>query len=60
MRGPDQDRCGWCAAGFSWQQWQDVYTDLPSRQTKLKVADRSVITTTDAERRCGPGLLDAC
>lgn len=34
------------------QQWLGLYTDLPSRQTKLKVADRAAIRTTDAERRC--------
>lgn len=28
-----------------------IYADLPSRQTKLKVADRTAITTADAERR---------
>lgn len=37
--------------GLSVQQWDAIYTDLPSRQLKVKVADRCVITTTDAERR---------
>lgn len=32
--------------------WQELYQDLPSRQLKLVVADRTAITTTDAERRC--------
>lgn len=34
------------------QQWAQLYTDLPSRQLKTVVADRTAITTTDAERRC--------
>ncbi len=38
--------------GFSLDEWMGLYTDLPSRQLKLKVADRNAITTTDAERRC--------
>uniref|UniRef100_A0A7S0WZQ3 Phosphoacetylglucosamine mutase n=1 Tax=Chlamydomonas leiostraca TaxID=1034604 RepID=A0A7S0WZQ3_9CHLO len=49
-------RKGWdCAA------WQGLYTDLPSRQTKLGVKDRAAITTTDAERKCvkPAGLQDA-
>ncbi len=33
------------------EQWSKLYTDLPSRQVKVRVADRSVISTTDAERR---------
>lgn len=35
----------------SWglQQWANLYTDLPSRQSKVLVADRSVIRTTNAE-----------
>ena len=36
---------------WSLSQWSELYTDLPSKQVKVKVADRSVITTTDAERR---------
>ncbi|KAG2489988.1 hypothetical protein HYH03_011617 [Edaphochlamys debaryana] len=42
-------------------EWQALYTDLPSRQLKLKVADRAAITTTDAERSCvtPPGLQAA-
>ena len=38
--------------GTSLEQWEALYADLPSRQTKLKVADRAAITTADAERRC--------
>jgi phosphoacetylglucosamine mutase len=38
--------------GHSLQEWVQLYTDLPSRQLKLVVADRTAITTTDAERKC--------
>ena len=31
------------------QQWASLYEDLPSRQTKVVVADRSVINTINAE-----------
>ncbi|CAB1343011.1 unnamed protein product [Coregonus sp. 'balchen'] len=37
--------------GMTLQQWDAIYTDLPNRQLKVKVADRRVIDTTDAERR---------
>ncbi|PSC72140.1 phosphoacetylglucosamine mutase [Micractinium conductrix] len=41
-------------------QWAALYTDLPSRQLKVTVADRTVITTTDAETRCAsPAGLQA-
>ena len=30
-------------------QWAGLYQDLPSRQTKVLVADRSMITTINAE-----------
>eukprot|EP00124_Ichthyophonus_hoferi_P001022 Ihof_evm3s46 gene=Ihof_evmTU3s46 len=36
--------------GWTLQQWNACYTDLPSRQLKVLVKDRTVITTTDAER----------
>ncbi|XP_042299246.1 phosphoacetylglucosamine mutase-like isoform X2 [Sceloporus undulatus] len=41
-------------------QWDSMYTDLPNRQLKVKVADRRVIDTTDAERRAvtPPGLQE--
>ncbi|XP_015687572.1 phosphoacetylglucosamine mutase [Protobothrops mucrosquamatus] len=41
-------------------QWDALYTDLPNRQLKVKVADRRVISTTDAERRAiaPPGLQE--
>ncbi|XP_019116981.2 phosphoacetylglucosamine mutase isoform X2 [Larimichthys crocea] len=37
--------------GMTIQQWDAMYTDLPNRQLKVKVSDRRVIDTTDAERR---------
>ncbi|XP_061667551.1 phosphoacetylglucosamine mutase [Syngnathoides biaculeatus] len=47
--------------GMTVQQWDAIYTDLPNRQIKVKVSDRRVIGTTDAERRAvsPPGLQDA-
>ncbi|XP_062980988.1 phosphoacetylglucosamine mutase [Elgaria multicarinata webbii] len=45
---------------FTVPQWDAMYTDLPNRQLKVKVADRRVIDTTDAERRAiaPPGLQE--
>ncbi|XP_067845263.1 phosphoacetylglucosamine mutase [Heptranchias perlo] len=37
--------------GFTIQQWDFIYTDLPNRQMKVKVSDRQVIATVDAGRR---------
>ena len=37
--------------GWSLQDWLDLYTDLPSRQLKVPVPDRSIFTTTHAETR---------
>lgn len=37
---------------ISIEQWSQSYQDLPNRQLKVSVKDRSVITTTDAERIC--------
>ncbi|XP_027896822.1 phosphoacetylglucosamine mutase [Xiphophorus couchianus] len=37
--------------GMTVQQWDAIYSDLPNRQLKVKVSDRRVIDTTDAERR---------
>ncbi|KAG0535919.1 hypothetical protein BDA96_03G019300 [Sorghum bicolor] len=37
--------------GWSFQSWCELYSDLPSRQLKVKVKDRSVIVTTDAETK---------
>ncbi|XP_071171739.1 phosphoacetylglucosamine mutase-like isoform X1 [Mytilus edulis] len=33
------------------EQWNQAYIDLPNRQLKVKVKDRSVIQTTNAERK---------
>lgn len=45
---------------WSLQQWNAMYTDLPSRQLKVKVADRSVIQTTEAETKvASPPALQA-
>lgn len=38
--------------GWDLAQWEETYTDLPNKQLKVKVTDRNVISTTDAERRC--------
>ncbi|XP_059471825.1 phosphoacetylglucosamine mutase [Neocloeon triangulifer] len=40
------------AKGWSIADWDTAYTDLPSRQLKVTVKDRNVVTTTDAERKC--------
>uniref|UniRef100_A0A4W4HIR6 phosphoacetylglucosamine mutase n=1 Tax=Electrophorus electricus TaxID=8005 RepID=A0A4W4HIR6_ELEEL len=47
--------------GMSIQGWDTLYTDLPNRQLRVKVADRQVIDTTDAERHVvmPAGLQDA-
>ncbi|XP_006892223.1 PREDICTED: phosphoacetylglucosamine mutase [Elephantulus edwardii] len=47
--------------GLTVQQWDALYTDIPNRQLKVKVADRQVISTTDAERQAvtPPGLQEA-
>lgn len=37
--------------GLTLPQWFSYYSDLPSRQLKVVVADRSAIKTTDADRR---------
>ena len=37
--------------GWSVADWDALYEDLPSRQTKLAVADRAVVVTTDDETR---------
>ncbi|XP_053744018.1 phosphoacetylglucosamine mutase isoform X2 [Synchiropus splendidus] len=47
--------------GMTAQQWDAIYTDLPNRQLKVKVADRCVIDTTEAERRAvSPAGLQDC
>lgn len=37
---------------WSAEDWDSMYTDLPSRQIKVSVTDRNRVTTSDAERRC--------
>lgn len=32
--------------------WNNMYTDLPSKQSKVKVSDRTLMKTADAERKC--------
>lgn len=32
--------------------WLNLYEDLPQRQLKVSVKDRTLIKTVDAERRC--------
>ncbi|CAF4198433.1 unnamed protein product [Rotaria sp. Silwood2] len=34
------------------EKWLHLYNDLPQRQLKVAVKDRTLIQTTDAERRC--------
>ncbi|XP_022097664.1 phosphoacetylglucosamine mutase-like [Acanthaster planci] len=38
------------AKDWTTADWNEAYTDLPNRQLKVKVKDRRVIKTTDAER----------
>lgn len=37
--------------GWDVKEWLAMYNDLPNIQRKIHVADRSVIATTDAERK---------
>lgn len=46
---------------LSIEGWLQLYTDLPQRQLKVAVRDRTLIQTTDAERRCvAPAHLQDC
>ncbi|XP_027360690.1 phosphoacetylglucosamine mutase isoform X2 [Abrus precatorius] len=47
--------------GWSIQRWNELYHDLPSRQLKVKVADRTAVITTNAETVVvsPPGLQEA-
>ncbi|XP_052620664.1 phosphoacetylglucosamine mutase isoform X2 [Lactuca sativa] len=47
--------------GWSVDKWNELYHDLPSRQLKVKVADRSAVVTTNAETSVEkpPGLQEA-
>ncbi|KAL0109949.1 hypothetical protein PUN28_013532 [Cardiocondyla obscurior] len=40
------------AKGWNIIEWQKSYNDLPNKQLKVRVKDRNVITTTNAERYC--------
>lgn len=40
------------AKGWSIIDWERSYDDLPNKQLKVKIADKNVITTTDAGRLC--------
>lgn len=43
------------------ERWLHLYDDLPQRQLKVAVRDRTMIQTTDAERRCvAPARLQEC
>ncbi|XP_057449713.1 phosphoacetylglucosamine mutase [Lotus japonicus] len=47
--------------GWSIHRWSELYHDLPSRQLKVKVADRTAVITANAETVVvsPPGLQDA-
>ncbi|EFN76368.1 phosphoacetylglucosamine mutase [Harpegnathos saltator] len=40
------------ARGWNVADWERTYNEFPNRQLKVKVLDRTDVTTTDAERRC--------
>lgn len=40
------------AKGWDIIEWERSYNDLPNKQLKVRVKDRNVITTTNAERHC--------
>ncbi|OQV26046.1 Phosphoacetylglucosamine mutase [Hypsibius exemplaris] len=46
--------------GLAMREWDALYQDLPNRLLKVKVSDRNVVQTTDAERKCSaPSGLQA-
>ncbi|XP_010540770.1 PREDICTED: phosphoacetylglucosamine mutase [Tarenaya hassleriana] len=47
--------------GWSIQKWNELYKDLPSRQLKVKVPDRTAIVTTEEETEAlkPPGVQEA-
>ncbi|XP_015896749.3 phosphoacetylglucosamine mutase [Ziziphus jujuba] len=47
--------------GWSINQWNELYRDLPSRQLKVKVANRTAVVTTNAETKVvkPPGIQEA-
>lgn len=38
--------------GWDLNDWLSTYADLPNKQLKVSVADRNIIQTADAERKC--------
>lgn len=40
------------AKGWNIIEWEKMYKDLPNKQLKVKVHDKSVIKTANAERQC--------
>ncbi|KYN37087.1 Phosphoacetylglucosamine mutase [Trachymyrmex septentrionalis] len=40
------------AKGWDVIEWEKSYNDLPNKQLKVRVKDRNIITTTNAERHC--------
>ncbi|CAF0876381.1 unnamed protein product [Rotaria sordida] len=50
-----------CLMNLSIEGWLHLYNDLPQRQLKVAIKDRTMIQTTDAERRCiAPAHLQDC
>ncbi|GAB4834676.1 hypothetical protein Ancab_032939 [Ancistrocladus abbreviatus] len=47
--------------GWSILKWNELYSDLPSRQLKVKVVDRTAVVTANAETVAvkPPGIQDA-
>jgi len=43
--------CVLAARGWSAEDWYACYSDLPNKLTKVSVKDRTMVTTTDAERQ---------
>jgi phosphoacetylglucosamine mutase len=41
-----------CSKGWNLKDWLASYVDLPNMQVKVKVKDRNIFETTDAERIC--------
>ncbi|CAD1480593.1 unnamed protein product, partial [Heterotrigona itama] len=40
------------AKGWDIMEWEKMYEDLPNKQLKVKVNDKSIITTANAGRQC--------
>lgn len=39
-------------SGMDATKWAALYSDLPNRLLKVKIKDRTVVKTTNAERTC--------